>query len=54
MTVLRSLKPILQKVVINQVKRSGKNWKEIFLKICNATKETGAIADAVQKVINLF
>ncbi len=52
--LLRSVEPILQKVMINQVKRFGKNWKEIFLKICNATKETGAVADSVQKIINLF
>ncbi|WP_153300871.1 hypothetical protein [Bartonella sp. CDC_skunk] len=44
----------MEKIVINQAKRFGKNWKEIFLKIRNATEGTGAVADSVQKIINLL
>ncbi|WP_375692435.1 AAA family ATPase [Bartonella sp. AP4SXKL] len=51
---LRSIEPVLQKITMNQVKGLGKNWKERILKIGNATKEVGTIADSFQKVINLL
>ncbi|EJF84343.1 AAA family ATPase [Bartonella rattimassiliensis] len=51
--LVRSVEPILQKVVMNQVKQLGKNWQERILKICNTTKETDIIAESVQKIIIL-
>ncbi|AQX30902.1 AAA family ATPase [Bartonella schoenbuchensis] len=52
--VSRSVEPFLQKLVMNCVKHLGNNRKERFSRLYNFIKETGPLADSIEKAINLI